>query len=428
MKKKRIILNSIIIVIIFTSILFLVFTKLNKYNKTIINLADEEKMTDFEYLWDKLHTSYPFWNEVSQSGVEKNAVYEEYKKEIQKTNTDIDFMKTIGYFLEEFKGYGHLLVLDGYTYNYYDNILTLSKTKLDDKEIKEMKPWYDVLYNSISKHTYSLMDSSHEGFRSIKGLKEEYKDQNLNNTTQEETNEDNLSLNIIEEGKIAYLKINTFGFENIETDRYTLEKFFEKIVEYPHLIIDIRENSGGSDKYWQELIVSPNLSDIKTSKRYYLLRKSDITTPFLKARFDKESILPIETLPKFERLNKENLSLFSDYVIDEERIYPSENSKKFEGDIWVLTSPKVYSSSENFVMFSENTDFATLVGTTTGGDGGVADPILFSLPNSGLIIRFSMFYGLNNDGTGNEANGTIPDIVIENSEDALERCILEINK
>ena len=78
-------------------------------------------------------------------------------------------------------------------------------------------------------------------------------------------------------------------------------------------------------------------------------------------------------------------------------------------------------------MFCKNTDFATLVGKPTDGDGGVADPILFSLPNSGLIIRFSMFYGLNSDGTGNEANGTIPDITIDNSEDALERTILEID-
>jgi len=115
-------------------------------------------------------------------------------------------------------------------------------------------------------------------------------------------------------------------------------------------------------------------------------------------------------------------------VIDEETIHPSKKSNGFNGKVWLLTSPIVYSSSENFVMFSKNTDFATLVGTPTGGDGGVADPILFSLPNSGLIIRFSMFYGLNSDGTGNEANGTIPDIKIDNDEDALARTLLEINR
>lgn len=79
-------------------------------------------------------------------------------------------------------------------------------------------------------------------------------------------------------------------------------------------------------------------------------------------------------------------------------------------------------------MFSKNTDFATLVGTNTGGDGGVADPILISLPNSGLIVRFSMLYGLNPDGTGNEKYGTTPDILIDEEQDAFDKTIEEINR
>lgn len=430
MKKRKFILSGIIVLIVLFSILLVVFTKSQNHNETIINLTNEEKMEDFEYLWSKLNSSYPFWNEVSESGINKNDVYEEYRKKyIKKANTDIEFMKEIGYFLKEFKGFGHLLALDGYMYNLYDNTFTLAKDRLDDEKVKEMEPWYEVLYNPTSKHTYSLIDSSHRGFRSVKGLKEEYKEQNSNSTTnKKEEYEENLKFDIIDEGKTAYLEIKSFRFENIETDRLKLKKFFEKISEYPNLIIDIRENSGGSDMYWQELIVSPNLSEAKTSKRYYLIRQSDMTIPFIKAKFDDDSILPIEALPNFDKINKKNLSLFSRYVLDEETVYPSKNPNGFNGKVWVLTSHKVYSSSENFVMFCKNTDFATLVGTPTGGDGGVADPILFSLPNSGLIIRFSMFYGLNSDGTGNEANGTIPDITIVNSEDALERTILEINR
>lgn len=63
-------------------------------------------------------------------------------------------------------------------------------------------------------------------------------------------------------------------------------------------------------------------------------------------------------------------------------------------------------------MFCKNSGFATLVGTTTNGDGGVADPLLLALPNSGLLIRFSIFYGLNADGAGNEATGTTPGHII----------------
>ena len=429
MKKRKIIISSIIALIILILIILGILSKLNKYNQTIINLTNEEKMEDFEYLWSKLNSSYPFWNEVSESGINKNDVYEDYRKEIKKTSTDIEFMKTIGDFLEEFKGYGHLLALDGYMYNFYDNTFTLAKDRLNDEEIKEMKTWFDDLYNPKSIQTYSLLDSSHPGFRSTKGLKEKYKEQNSNSTTnKKEVNEENLKFDIIDEGKTAYIEIKSFRFENIENDRLKLQKFFEMIREYPNLIIDIRDNRGGSDKYWQDLIVSPNLSESKTSNRYYLIRQSNLTNTFLEAKFDDDSILKIESLPYFDKVNKENLSFFSHYVIDEETIHPSKKSNGFNGKVWLLTSPIVYSSSENFVMFSKNADFATLVGTPTGGDGGVADPILFSLPNSGLIIRFSMFYGLNSDGTGNEASGTTPDIKIDNDEDALARTLLEINR
>ena len=88
----------------------------------------------------------------------------------------------------------------------------------------------------------------------------------------------------------------------------------------------------------------------------------------------------------------------------------------------MLVDEKVYSASENFVQFCKNTGFARLVGTPTGGDGGIADPILITLPNSGLLIRFSIFYGLNADGSGNEAAGTTPDLLVGQGEDALEIC------
>ncbi len=129
---------SFYVLIVLFSILLVVFTKLQNHYETIINLTNEEKIEDFEYLWNKLNSSYPFWNEVSESGINKNDVYENYRQEIKKGNTDIEFMKTIGDFLQEFKGYGHLLALDGYMYNFYDNTFTLAKDRLNDEEIKEI--------------------------------------------------------------------------------------------------------------------------------------------------------------------------------------------------------------------------------------------------------------------------------------------------
>ena len=54
-------------------------------------------------------------------------------------------------------------------------------------------------------------------------------------------------------------------------------------------------------------------------------------------------------------------------------------------------------------------------------------PLFGNDTRSGLIVRFSIFYGLNGDGSGNEANGTKPDIIISENEDALTKCLEQID-
>ena len=81
MKTRKIILNMFIMIIVLIVILLFVLTKMKNHNETIINLTSEEKVQDFEYLWDALNDTYPFWDEVKKSGIDKNAIYEEYKKQ-----------------------------------------------------------------------------------------------------------------------------------------------------------------------------------------------------------------------------------------------------------------------------------------------------------------------------------------------------------
>ncbi|MGO3751677.1 MAG: S41 family peptidase [Peptoniphilaceae bacterium] len=426
-KNKRKILIALLVVVSIILFSFLLLRYLKNKSETIINMTYEEKVEDFNYLLETLDTSYPFWSEIEEDGIEKEKIYEEYKSIISKTNTDIEFMKEIGYFLKEFNGYGHLSVLDGYVYKQFEEIFNLSQNKiLDEEEKSQLQPWYNVLYNPTSEATYNLLDSSHSGFRSKKGLKEEYVE-SQDNSNNEKENNNNVKLEIIDNDKIAYINIGRYGLNYMENDSRKLNDFLVDIKQYPNLIIDIRDNGGGSDKYWKELIVSPNLSKERSYERYFIFKKSEITKPFLESRFNEGEIKAISNFPQSLEINSKKSS-YSHYVLDTQKIQPKYDEKLFQGKIWILTSENVYSASENFAMFSKNTDFATLVGTNTGGDGGVADPILINLPNSGLIVRFSMFYGLNLDGTGNEKYGTTPDILVDEKEDALERTLEEINE
>ena len=84
----------------------------------------------------------------------------------------------------------------------------------------------------------------------------------------------------------------------------------------------------------------------------------------------------------------------------------------FRGKIYLLVDYRVYSSSESFAAFCKDSGFATLVGETTGGDGIGIDPLFFSLPNSGIVIRFSSMMALNGDFTINEEVKTTPHVKV----------------
>ena len=194
----------------------------------------------------------------------------------------------------EFGGRGHLGRPDGWMYGLYisapesgDKIIS----REDEKNISRQKR---VLNSPACRKLYSMLDKSHPGFRSLAGLKEEYKNTETAGGASFPEIESEIS------GRYAYLKISSFDLSCYDRDKEILEKFFADIKDVPNLIIDIRENSGS--------------------------------------------------------------------------------------------------------------------------DGGMADPLLTALPNSGLIIRFSAFYGLNRDGSGNEGTGTRSDILINDGQDALQLC------
>lgn len=411
-KKHKKLLFALYVLGVCICIIFLFFQYYNRKSQMILNLTTEQKLSDFDTLCEILDKNYPFWEEIQQKGIDKENIYNTYRADIANVDTDIEFFKYIGYFLNEFKGLGHLSVLDGYMYGIYMDTISESNHMLSIQEEQSIEPLREVLENPISQNTYDQLDRSHAGFRSMIALKEEYRNKNVENKTQSSE----IVISIYDE-KTAYIKIDSFELTNYQKDKETLETFFAQITDIPNLIIDLRGNSGGSDLYWQNLIVRFNAKEDLITERYFLFNQSELIDQYISALGISKN--EIDTLP--EPLLSRYRNHFTRYTTDTKKFEAAENP--YSGTIWILVDDTVYSSSENFVMFCKNSGFAILVGTSTGGDGGIADPLLVSLPNSGLIIRFSVFYGLNGDGSGNEANGTMPDIVISENEDALKKCL-----
>lgn len=148
-------------------------------------------------------------------------------------------------------------------------------------------------------------------------------------------------------------------------------------------------------------------------------------TPFIRRYYSdwimKYEVNKQEVNTFFSNKNAQDYNLL-DIVIKKTDTYPVIHEKPlFCGRIWLLTSKNNFSASETFARFCKVTGFATLVGRSTSGSGDGGSPLFFPLPNSGIMVRFDADYVLNPDGTNQFESGTEPDYSVEG--DPLNECL-----
>ena len=128
--------------------------------------------------------------------------------------------------------------------------LRIKKVYTNDSQKEKYKdklaPWVKVLNNKRSKQTYSYLEQV---------TAEKIKQQQINNSRAKLSPE--LEFKIITDKQLAYVKIPSFRQQRRQADYKKLIKFWVRVKDYPHLIIDLRGNSGGSDFYWLKNIVEP---------------------------------------------------------------------------------------------------------------------------------------------------------------------------
>ena len=240
------------------------------------------------------------------------------------------------------------------------------------------------------------------------------------------------------------LTINTFDIGDEKTDEHKKYKQFLdsifvniKMNKTLNLIVDVRNNGGGNDP--NDLVTYSYLTNRKFQEnkqawisfkripllKYYNIGIPKFIRPLVVGKYNKEfqSIFPKEQDGKF----------YQDENSDDQRIR-TPNQNAFNGNIYLLISPKVASAGSLFAaMVSGNENTTTIGEETLGGYYGHNghSPLSYKLPKSKIVITFSVV-NLEQDVPKKEnqkyGNGIIPNYeVTQNYEDFLKNTDTQMN-
>jgi len=255
----------------------------------------------------------------------------------------------------------------------------------------------------------------------------------------------NITIKHIDEGRIAYLGIAMmlpFGRD----ENAAMADFFEAIVDYEHLIIDIRGNPGGNVAGFNRAI-TPRLIRRRAVSHYHIfINNSPRNVQFaqMMSRIDSGFNLRRFHIEGNSAIDSENLSVMLEgehLRIDElEQFYyyfthttsvlvPPFGTTVFTGQVWLLTDSGTTSAAERVASLFQGQGIAILVGETTGGSIGNFDlaAMFFALPNSGIVFRSDPGYVVASDGRIPE-EGIVPCFLNFDNMDALETTLALIRE
>jgi hypothetical protein len=275
-----------------------------------------------------------------------------------------------------------------------------------------------------------------------------------------------LSMSILEEGRIAYITLYTFGLNDTTSDLVSeLFEFYREIQDYEHLVIDIRGNHGGFMELWMYGVVYP-LTEIREDDTYYAfyldtfparnlafmhLRERLLASNFTpETRAITSALLPLDALLEtsyLPYLNEDdsqafwrgarlvsdinNLRFMSEWVLVNYTNISSLSdipSYPFGGQIWLLTDVGNASASAHFAHFAKEAEFAILVGDTVGGSYSTACMMFFTLPNTGIIAMWDISYVTDRYGRALDEFPTSPHFFNRDGLDALETVLQMIEE
>jgi hypothetical protein len=268
-----------------------------------------------------------------------------------------------------------------------------------------------------------------------------------------------MTAEILKENHIAYLNFSPTFLIPTTARAMFLRDFYSTIIDYDHLIIDIRGNRGGNIDFWKMMIMLPLMGDrgnLPNMPLYVLSKGNDRIRNIAEENIDyirqsfqmgveSNGLVSLEMLlilNDLKYLNEDDLYHFEYGVKFNANINYAERRRlspftrlhyeiphtPFNGQIWLLTCNSNASASAMFALYAKNMDFATLVGEQVFGAHTVFYSNYIVLPNTGIILRWDTDYVVDQYGRALEEFPTEPHYYNREGMDALETVLAIINE
>lgn len=348
----------------------------------------------------------------------------ENKDSIQNIKSGTELLSINGVPVSDYlKKYRQLISSDGYNTTFYPyylkdvffNFFVAEKGIMDSAKI-------ETLYNDERQIlTLKRASKNKTEIEKDKAEKKRTPEKKLNDYVAATSSYNRNFKFLDKDSTIAYMKIKSFS--RTFSDKFYKESFAKiKNAESSYLIIDIRENYGGS------LYEINQLYSYLAPEPFVLIKPSKLVsrlTPLKTNYFRKSN--PLEYTYKslvypgyflYQALNvykgKDGIAYYK--MKENKSTKPKENA--FKGKVYVLINGGSFSASSIISSKLKFDKRVTLVGEETGGanDGTVAGFYSYQkLPNSKIDLPIGVLLVQPNITFGNTQKGVVPDVEIDES-------------